>query len=382
VKTIVAAFHPSPPSELHQGLLHRQDIRVFAATTLAELVDRVGKGADLCLLGPKLQDCGAATASQTLRAHRQRHPIPIILIHTGNAHAVALPPGLFDAVIEWPAQHSHLPTLISQYLGVPARSGERLPLKVHVFQGNTNHPESFLGSTIDISMEGLLLRTNRDLNVGDRLAIRFALPGRGQPLGCTCRIIRVDVRTHAPDSAVAMLFEGLPDETRIALQEFFKSATGRTCRWRIVREGEKQIVKLSGVLSAEVDLSPLKKLKGEIDFNLREFRRISSDSIQTWLDLIRSLRGASKIRLFECPIQFVQQANAISNLLDNTEIVTFFAPYICSRCGLDEEQLIDVRRDMTNLHGTLERKPPVFSCIRCGTAMVFDDIPERYFMFL
>ena len=69
------------------------------------------------------------------------------------------------------------------------------------------------------------------------------------------------------------------------------------------------------MLSAEVDLSPLKQLRGEIDFNLREFRRISSDSIQAWLDLIRSLRGASKIRLLECPSQFVQQANAISNLL-------------------------------------------------------------------
>jgi len=30
----------------------------------------------------------------------------------------------------------------------------------------------------------------------------------------------------------------------------------------------------------------------------------------------------------------------------------------------------------------LERKPPTFGCVRCGTPMTFDDIPERYFMFL
>ena len=65
------------------------------------------------------------------------------------------------------------------------------------------------------------------------------------------------------------------------LQEFFKSASGRSVRGKMIREGQRQIVKLSGVLSAEVDLSPLKQLRGEIDFNLREFRRISSDSIQT-----------------------------------------------------------------------------------------------------
>ena len=386
VKTIVAAFHPTPPSELHQGLLHRHDIRLLHVSTLPALVDRLGKGADLCLLGPQLADCGAATASQTLRSHRRGHPIPIIFIHTGTAHAVALPPGLFDEVIEWPAQQSHLPTLLARYLGVAARASERLPLKVHVYQGTsgtaTNHPDAFLGSSIDISMEGLLLRTSRDVGVGDKLNLRFTLPSRVQAVVCLGRVIRIDTRTHAPDLAVALHFESMPEETRSALAEFFRSASGRAFRWKIIRDGQRQIVKLSGVLSAEVDLSPLKQLKGEIDFNLREFRRISSDSIQTWLDLVRSLRGASKIRLVECPIQFVQQASAISNLLDSTEVVSFFAPYVCPRCGLDEEQLIDVRRDLYSLQGTLERKPPSFGCVRCGTAMMFDDIPERYFMFL
>ena len=386
MKTIVAAFHPTPPSELHQGLLHRQDIRLLTVGSLPELIDRLGKGADLCLMGPQLADCGAATASQALRSHRRSHPIPIFLIHTGTAHAVALPPGLFDEVIEWPAQHAALPILLARYLGVPARSFERLPLKVHVYLGTgvsvSNHPDAFFGTTIDISNEGLLLRTNRAVHVGDRLAIRFTLPSRPQAIGLTCKVVRIDTRTYAPDAAAALVFDPPQDEARIVLQEFFKSASGRSFRWKMIREGQRQIVKLSGVLSAEVDLSPLKQLRGEIDFNLREFRRISSDSIQTWLDLVRSLRGASKIRLLECPSQFVQQANAISNLLDNTEVVSFFAPYVCSRCGLDEEQLIDVRRDLYTIHGTLERRPPNFGCVRCGTTMEFDDIPERYFMFL
>ena len=388
MKTIVAAFHPTPPSELHQGLLHRQDIRLLTVSSLPELLDRLSKGADLCLMGPQLADCGAASASQALRSHRRSHPVPIILIHTGTAHAFALPQGLFDDVIEWPAQHASLPILLARYLGIPGRASERLPLKVHVYLGNAaapaNHPEAFLGSSIDISMEGMLLRTNRSVHVGDRLAVRFTLPSRPQPIGLACRVVRIDTRTHAPDSAVALLFDPPQgqDDARIALQEFFKSASGRTCRWKIIRDAQRQIIKLSGVLSAEVDLSPLKQLRGEIDFNLREFRRISSDSIQTWIDLVRSLRGASKIRLLECPSQFVQQANAISNLLDHTEVVSFFAPYVCTRCGLDEEQLIDVRRDLYNLQGTLDRRPPVFNCVRCGTAMAFDDIPERYFMFL
>lgn len=384
MKTIVAAFHPSSPSELYQGLLHRHDLRLLTASSLPELTDRLSKGADLCLLGPQLADCGAASASQALRSHRRGQPIPIILIHTGAAHAVSLPPSLFDEVIEWPAQQALLPQILARYLGVPARASDRLPLKLHVYSGSVaaNHPEAFVGLSIDISLDGILLRTNRLIHVGDRLAIRFTLPSRPQAVNLTGRVVRIDIKTHAPDAAVAMVFESPSDEAKQALQEFFKSASGRTCRWKIIREGQRQIVKLSGVLSADVDLSPLKHLRGEIDFHLKEFRRISSDSIQAWLDLVRALRGVAKIRLFECPIQFVQQASAISNLLDDTEVVSFYAPYVCSRCGLDEEQLIDVRRDLYSLAGTIERRPPSFGCVRCGVAMTFDDIPERYFMFL
>lgn len=382
MKTIVAAFHPSPPAELYQGLLHRHDITVQTASRLPELIEKLGRGAALCLLGPQLADCSAATASQAVHSHFRGHRVPLVLIHTGLAHAVALPPGLFDDVIEWPAQQSSLPGLVARYLGIAARTSERLPLKFHVFLGQTNHPDAFLGHSIDVSREGLLLRTGRPVQAGDRLPIRFSLPGRGQPLLAQCKVVRVDLRTHAPDQAVALAFESLPDETRVALAEFFASASGRTCRWVIIWQDGRQVVRLSGVLGAEVDLSPLKKLQGEVDFNLREFRRISSDSIQTWLDLIRSLRGACKIRLTECPIQFVQQANAISNLLENTEVVSFFAPYVCTRCGLDEERLIDVAKDMRDAAGKLSHRPPSYTCLRCGVAMAFDDIPERYFMFL
>src|SRR5262249_43794535 len=104
--------------------------------------------------------------------------------------------------------------------------------------------------------------------------------------------------------------------------------------------------------------------------------------IQTWLDMVRSLKGASKIHLHACPIAFVQQANAISNLLEDTEVASFFAPYVCSRCGLDEEHLIDVKKDLYDASGQLVRCPPWARSVRCGADMTFDDIPERYFMFL
>ena len=65
-----------------------------------------------------------------------------------------------------------------------------------------------------------------------------------------------------------------------------------------------------------------------------------------------------------------------------TQVVSFYAPYMCPRCGLDEERLIDVARDLSDDKGNRVRRPPSFPCTSCGAPLVFDDIPERYFAFL
>jgi len=154
---------------------------------------------------------------------------------------------------------------------------------------------------------------------------------------------------------------------------------------QIIPEAARTIIKLSGVLNAAADLAPIQELRGELDFYLRGFRRISSDSIQAWIDLTRALGSASpgvRIRLHECPIQLVQQANAISNLLDQAQVVSFFAPYRCEACKEDVELLLYVERDLREPGGEIRRRPPAYRCEACDGPLSFDDIPERYFMFL
>jgi hypothetical protein len=381
VKTIVAAFSPELPHDLQQGLLHRKDLRVQAVRTLPDLLERLARGADICLVGSQLGGENAASISQAVRSTRRAAAPPLILILTSGATAPAGASQLFDEVVEWPQQAPTLYTALARFLGFAAREHERYPVRAHVFLGGTG--DNYLGTTIDLSPDGMLLRTTRALPFGDRMPLRISVPGRPGEIALSGRVVRCDNQTYAPDHACAMRFEGVSEESRHALRDYFTQLSGgRSFRWKMVRSGEKTLIYLSGLLNAEVDLAPLKQLRGEVHFHMREFRRISSDSIQTWIDLMRSLTGVSKIRLYECPIQFVQQANAISNLLEHTEVVSFFAPYLCSRCGLDEERLIDVRRDMYDAAGVLQRRAPGFSCAGCNGPLSFDDIPERFFMFL
>jgi hypothetical protein len=383
VKTIVAAFHPEMPRGLQQGLLHRKDLQLCHVRTLAELSDRLGRGADLCLLGPQLGEHSAVTVAQAVRDKRTARGLPLVLLLPVVGNTVLPYSSSFDEVIEWPGKATALPQILCRILGLPARTSERYPVRVHVFgtfgQGGDS---AYLGTSIDLSLDGMLLRTGRAVSVGERAFLRFALPGRPLELQLSGRAVRIEKDAYAPESGVAIRFDSASDPERHQLKEHFIAMSGRTFRWNIVREGNRLHIHLSGVLNAEVDLTAFKQLTGELDFYLRDFRRISSDSIQTWLDLMRSLTGVARIRLHECPIAFIQQANAISNLLDNTQVVSFFAPYVCGRCGLDAEQMLVVDRDMRDTGGQLLRRPPSFKCVQCNGELSFDDIPERYFMFL
>ncbi len=384
MKTIVAAFHSDLPRGLQQGLLHRKDLQLCHVRTLPELIERLGRGGiDLCLLGPQLGEHSAVTVAQTVRAQRASRALPLILLQPAAGHAAPPHTNSVDDVVEWPAKADALPALLSRYLGQPVRTSERYPVRVQVFGcfGSGSEP-AHLGTSIDVSLDGMLLRTSRAVNVGERAVLRFALPGRPLELTIHGKVVRLEPSAYAPENGVAIRFDAASAPERQQLKEHFAAMSGRTFRWNIVREGQRLHIHLSGVLNAEVDLTALKQLHGELDFYLRDFRRISSDSIQTWLDLMRALTGVARIRLHECPIAFVQQANAISNLLDNTEVVSFFAPYLCSRCGLDEEQMVVVDRDLRDASGQLLRRPPAVKCLSCTSDMSFDDIPERYFMFL
>lgn len=416
MKTIVAAFHPELPRDLQQGILHRKDLRLVPVRSLQGLLDRLPRSADLFLLGPQLGEHGAVSVAQAVRASRKSPSAAIVLVMNAGTTLGSGAQAQFDEVLEWPAKPAELSAVLGRLLNLPTRQSERYPLRLHVFSGTTGahavvgpraagSPETYLGATVDLGTDGMLLRTGRTVGLGDRLSLRFALPGRPE-LRVAGRVLRIDTQSHAPDSAVALRFEAIGDAERLALKEYFLSLSGgRLFRWNITREGERVNIQLSGVLSADVELSALKHLRGDLHFNMREFRRISSDSIQSWIDLIRALVSASaasatggvggvggvggaasttRITLHECPVAFIQQANAISNLLDSTAVASFYAPYLCTRCGLDEEQLVDVQQALAE-RGSVEavrHGPPTFRCVRCAADMVLDDIPERYFMFL
>src|SRR5260221_164794 len=88
----------------------------------------------------------------------------------------------------------------------------------------------------------------------------------------------------ASDRAQALEEAGAPESA--ALRDYLRVlVSGRPFHWQVADENGRQVVALHGVLRADSDIEPLKSLRGEVWFRLREFRRISSDSVQRWIEL-------------------------------------------------------------------------------------------------
>jgi hypothetical protein len=262
------------------------------------------------------------------------------------------------------------------------REDERFAVRVHVFaaDGSTESPESYIGTSVDLSENGMLLKARRSAEPGAVLGVRFALPGRAGELSLRARVVRVDSHTFAPQHALALAFEDVGAADSSALRDYLRVLLGgKPFRWRTVQDGDRTIVELYGVLRGDSDLTALQRLSGEVWLRMREFRRISSDSVQKWIDFVRALPPEQKLHLIECPIPFIHQANLITNLLERQEVESFYAPYSCAACALDEERLIDVKRD---LDGGKKRQPPPMKCSSCGGALAFDELTEQYFAFL
>lgn len=384
MKTIVATHNPDLHRDFDRDLLRRRDLRLVTARSGHEAIERAKAGCDLLFLDRVLPDGEAELVLARLREDGALARLPVVLVngvgfHSGLTPTEAKAHGFADA-IELPSPPGLLPLLVARLLGMPLREDERFAVRVAVFDAGPSAADGYLGTSLDLSENGMLLRAKREVPVGTEIPLRFALPGRAGELATRARVVRVDAKSFAPAKALALSFLDLGPSEKQALADYLGVLVGgRPFTWRVSEEEGRKVISFAGVLRADTDLSALASLTGEVTFRLREFRRISSDSVQRWIDFVRSLGQTRLIRLVECPISFIHQANLIPNLLDRQEVVSFFAPYACHHCGLEEERLVEVAK---HLDGGKRRTPPAFDCTACGAPLVFDDLVDQYFSFL
>ena len=158
------------------------------------------------------------------------------------------------------------------------------------------------------------------------------------------------------------------------------SSDGAPLAWRIRERPGMTTVEFVGEIDENADFVDLRRrLRGPVAFQLGEVRRINSCGVREWVNFVRDLPNVTELSFSHCSPAIVTQLNMIYNFRGRAKIRSFYAPYVCDRCGREDEQLIDVPSQAS---GGGRPTLPTFSCPECQAPMEFDDLPERYLSFL
>jgi hypothetical protein len=111
-------------------------------------------------------------------------------------------------------------------------------------------------------------------------------------------------------------------------------------------------------------------------FDTAQVTYMNSLGVRAWCEFLRQAR-IQGYEFHACSVPFILQASMVRDVIGRGTVTSFFAPFHCIGCDHQEERLIQTA---AILAANLE--PPTFKCPRCGGALEFDDLPERYFAFL
>jgi hypothetical protein len=147
-------------------------------------------------------------------------------------------------------------------------------------------------------------------------------------------------------------------------------------------EGATQLT-LRGEIDEEFDLhEEFRRLSGAVSINLREVDYIDSSGLREWIKAVSAIPRECRVEFHEVSVRFVYQLNMSLNARGHGRVVSFIAPYYCGRCDQRRDTLLVVDAYPQQLGRAESISVPSQQCSECGTALVFDELPEEYFLFL
>jgi len=122
------------------------------------------------------------------------------------------------------------------------------------------------------------------------------------------------------------------------------------------------------------------ELKRTPIIDLGEVTFINSIGVREWITLLDELaKRGRKVTLRNVAEPMVRQMTMVVEARGEASVESFFAPYVCTKCGDERVLLINVAEHRAALDAL---EPPDLPCAKCGAPSQFDEFPVRYLSFL
>jgi DNA-binding response OmpR family regulator len=337
----------------------RLDLQVVVAGTADELRDRFAREHPALVLVDAEPDGFAAIAA--IKAHDPRARVILVAgaqLTAEQLHQVSACG--CDELLVAPMTAGELHDVVAIQLGEPRLGTEAYSLAVAL----AGRPVDALVSNLSIDGVRLVI----DEPVAEGQPLELTITPEGEP-PATVRGTAVWAQPRDGRTVIGVAFDGPDDRCRAVLTKL--------TQWQVVKDGERIRVVLRGDFTEATrfdDLLPA--MIGRVAFDTAQVTYMNSLGVRAWCEFLRQAR-IQGYEFHACSVPFILQASMVRDVIGRGTVTSLFAPFHCLRCDHQEERLIQTAAILAaNL------APPSFKCPRCGGALEFDDLPERYFAFL
>lgn len=265
-----------------------------------------------------------------------------------------------DELLIAPMTADELHDVVAIQLGEPRLGSEAFSVAVKLAGKQVDATVS------NLSVDGVRLMVGEPVTEGQALELSIA-PEGDAPV--EIRGTAVWAQPRDGKTVIGVAFDRPDDRARAVL--------ARLTQWQVVKDGERIRVVLRGDFTEATRFDELlPAMVGRVVFDTAQVTYMNSLGVRAWCEFLRQAR-IQGYEFHACSVPFILQASMVRDVIGRGTVTSFFAPFHCIGCDHQEERLIQTA---AILAANLE--PPTFKCPRCGGALEFDDLPERYFAFL
>jgi CheY-like chemotaxis protein len=220
MKKVIIAQTVLDAIEQSTTLFGRGSINLFPARSSEDILDvhRQIK-ADLIITEYALPEMGGVRLCSSIRSEPGLKDVSLIVYcDESRVYQAACRDAGANAVIQKPVDPFDLFSKISELIVIPHRKDMRLLLNISVT--GSKQGSSFIATSYNISISGMLLETRRELNLGDRIACAFNIAHT--EVNAQCMIMRVD-RTETGRFRYGVKFAGLDTKSIVVIEQYVKS---------------------------------------------------------------------------------------------------------------------------------------------------------------
>lgn len=152
-------------------------------------------------------------------------------------------------------------------------------------------------------------------------------------------------------------------------------------KWKVDTKGKTTTLFLSGEIGENAHFVGVKEkipISSTVVIDTGDIVRITSVGVRTWVEFMHSLQGRD-ITLTRCSPAIVAQLNTVFNFRGTAQVCSVVAPFYCSHCDSESSELVEIQANATEPHKIIQTP---FYCSSCSNEKEFDDLPDRYFLFI